>query len=97
MQVDDHWDLEANNEQNALDEDVRMKYHLHFATTSRIFITTCMLQVVWAPFNKLGIVSRMKGNARGETDDQKESRDLCSFDWGPHWHLWMAIAEASPG
>jgi hypothetical protein len=40
-------DHEGSNEQNALDEDARMKYHLRFATTSRTFVTTCILQVVW--------------------------------------------------
>jgi hypothetical protein len=85
----------------ALDEDVGMQYHLCFAIRSRIFDTTCISQVV-ETFDKFGMASRMKGNAkavvqvRGETDDQKESPDGRLFGCGPNWRLWMAIADAGP-
>jgi hypothetical protein len=42
---------------------VRMQYHLRFATTSRIFDTTCTMQAVW-PFDKFDMISRMKGNTK---------------------------------
>jgi hypothetical protein len=32
----------------------------------------------------------------GETDEQKEIPDGCSFDFGPNCCLWMSMADAGP-